>query len=267
MAIICWGNLAKSADDTERIEQSIQAYVEDHDENVNAHQVYGSSLYMHRVNEILDHLDGSVNLQKLPIDKIIVISSFESTDMWFYQGSFAHSLFNLYLIMGGAKNMAYLYTGDFTNSDSIKLDFSKNPAFQTSVAIPQDADQEVFIIAGIEPTEGARLKGLFPTISVDDSFGFKVVDDALYAYWTKSGVVHTQSIAGIDITNLNIYRAVYYSSTPKIEFYVNGVLKYTATANLPDTNNNFLFDYSIFNTVGNGDRDLHMADFWLQMDR
>jgi len=60
MAIICWGNLAKSADDTQRIEQAIQGYVEDHNENVNAHQIEGSSLYMHRVNSELDHLAESV---------------------------------------------------------------------------------------------------------------------------------------------------------------------------------------------------------------
>jgi hypothetical protein len=55
MPIICWGNLAKSADDTERIEQSIQGYVEGHDENPNAHMGADYSLGAHRLQTMLDH--------------------------------------------------------------------------------------------------------------------------------------------------------------------------------------------------------------------
>ena len=60
MAIICWGNLAKSADDTERIEQAIQGYVEDHNENVNAHMGEGYALGAHRLQTVLDHPYGSI---------------------------------------------------------------------------------------------------------------------------------------------------------------------------------------------------------------
>lgn len=60
MTIICWGNLAKSADDTQRIEQSIQAYVEAHDENVNAHMGADYSLGAHRLQNTLDHPYGSI---------------------------------------------------------------------------------------------------------------------------------------------------------------------------------------------------------------
>ncbi len=69
MAIICWGNLAKAADETTRIEESISDYVERHDENVNAHQVYGSSLYMHRIQDELDHKFGSVDFKWLALNK------------------------------------------------------------------------------------------------------------------------------------------------------------------------------------------------------
>ena len=60
MPIICWGNLAKSADDTQRIEQAIQAYVEEHDENVNAHMGENYSLGAHRLQAVLDHPYGSI---------------------------------------------------------------------------------------------------------------------------------------------------------------------------------------------------------------
>lgn len=60
MSIICWGNLAKSADDTLRIEQSIQDYVESHDENPNAHMGPDYALGAHRLQEALDHPYGSI---------------------------------------------------------------------------------------------------------------------------------------------------------------------------------------------------------------
>ena len=61
MAIICWGNLAKSADDTTRVEQSIHHYVQTHDENPNAHMGADYSLGGHRLQVELDHPPNSVN--------------------------------------------------------------------------------------------------------------------------------------------------------------------------------------------------------------
>ncbi|MCX6826885.1 MAG: hypothetical protein NTV06_06445, partial [candidate division Zixibacteria bacterium] len=46
---------AKSADDTQRIEQAIQEYVEGHDENPNAHMGAEYSLGSHRLQTLLDH--------------------------------------------------------------------------------------------------------------------------------------------------------------------------------------------------------------------
>ena len=60
MPIVCWGNLAKSADSTQRIEQSIQAYLEGHDENPNAHMGTDYALGAHRLQTTLDHPYNSV---------------------------------------------------------------------------------------------------------------------------------------------------------------------------------------------------------------
>ncbi|MFA6335629.1 MAG: right-handed parallel beta-helix repeat-containing protein [Bacteroidales bacterium] len=56
MTVVCWGNLAKSADSVQRIEQSIQAYIEGHDENPNAHMGADYSLGAHRLQTEIDHL-------------------------------------------------------------------------------------------------------------------------------------------------------------------------------------------------------------------
>jgi len=60
MPIICWGNLAKSADDTTRIEQAIMGYIEGHDANPNAHMGEDYSLGAHRLSVEIDHLPYSI---------------------------------------------------------------------------------------------------------------------------------------------------------------------------------------------------------------
>ena len=60
MVVICWGNLAKSADDTQRIEEAIQDYLEEHDSNPNAHMGDDYSLGAHRLQTMLDHPYGSI---------------------------------------------------------------------------------------------------------------------------------------------------------------------------------------------------------------
>jgi len=60
MTIICWGNLSKSADSTQKIEGAISEYIETHDENPNAHMGADYSLGAHRLQVEIDHLPYSV---------------------------------------------------------------------------------------------------------------------------------------------------------------------------------------------------------------
>lgn len=68
MPIICWGNLAKAADDTLRIEQSISDYIEGHDENPNAHMGPDYALGAHRLQAVLDHAPDSVYPEHVNLD-------------------------------------------------------------------------------------------------------------------------------------------------------------------------------------------------------
>jgi hypothetical protein len=257
MAIICWGNLAKSADDTARIEQSMQDYVEGHNINVNAHQVEGSSLYMHRVNEKLDHLEGSVGLQYLPLDKKFGFSFFESLDGWQVSDvtkCLAHVL--------GARLLAYYGTTvwinayPYTASPAVRP--SKNPLFQTTVRLVTNTFQEIFFGAGAHFSEVNN-----------DCWGFRIVDAICYAYWTSNGTVYSQELAGVTVGEFNCYRARIDSTLGEMYFYVNGVLKYTATSNLPVVETSIYFEYFLENTAGAGgdNRFLYPVDWMFQQDR
>jgi hypothetical protein len=255
MPIVCWGNLAKSADDTQRIEQAIQAYTEDHNENVNAHQIEGSSLYMHRVNEILDHLDGSIGLQKLSDTKFSIITGFESLDCWAYQRIAIVKLL-------GTKLQTYAFT-PFESylitpwwAGPVKLNFSKNSFFQTTVAFVENTAQLAYILAGAYPAKNS-----------DDSYGYKIDDEKIYAFWTKEGTEYTEEISGIDILELNILGASFDATAQKIDFKVNGVLKYTATENLPITTNDQLFSYWLQADVEAAIKGMYVIDLHFEEDR
>ena len=256
MAIICWGNLAKSADDTQRIEQSIQAYVEDHDENVNAHQVYGSSLYMHRVNEILDHLDGSLRMQHFPLDQIIGIGSFESFDGWNTYGLANPGMLGALLrpTTAGINDYAYLYPKGYAGAN-FTFDPMKNPIFQTTVLIGNNTNQLIYIVAG-----DAVIDNPFTAV------GFKISSGTMYAFWMKDSVEHTSEITGVTMIGVHCFRIKVDSSVPSIEFYVDGELKYTATTDIPVDAPNILCSYYIKN-LSDALRTIWPIDWFFQQDR
>jgi len=254
MAIVCWGNLGKAANDNQRIEQSIQEYVEGHNENVNAHQQEGSVLYMHRVQEKLDHRFGSIDLRYLTMSKVLMLSTFESVDGWAISGSFTAALFAAHLHTTAVNgNESYAF---FTNAiESFIFDCAKNPFFQTSLFFNYDTLQHAYFGVGDIAHQWCQ-----------DGFGFKVVNGNLYACVVIGGIESYNSISGIDLTTLNIYRAEMNSADAKIEFYVNGVLKHTEITDIPvDTAEPFIEYY--IKTDSAAERRIYIVDLLFMQDR
>lgn len=254
MAIICWGSLAKSADDTQKIEQSIQDYVEGHNENPNAHQIEGSSLYMHRINEILDHEIGSVEFKFLPKNKRYAMSMFESLDGWTTHGSCVAGIFGARI---QNNNGATPYKGWITASPYTglpALQFTKNPFFQTTVRITGTTNQKFYIGTSAQIQEVEH-----------DGFGFYIEDLTLYAYWKGAGGVHTVEITGIAINDFVCYRAEMDSTNGKINYYVNGDLKYTAETDMPVSDSPVYFQYYVEGTNSNTVY-IYPIDFIFQQD-
>ena len=254
MPIICWGNLAKSADDVQKIEEGMQEYVERHNENPNAHQVEGSSLYMHRANEIMDHPAGSVDLRHLSEDKIIVFTAFESIDGWNKVGNASTLLCEAHIYtdaVADSVSRLAIYDSSLNNL----LNFSKDLFFQTTVYFHDLEYNDCFFGFGCYGADFGY-----------DSFGFKVEDADVKAYWTKNNVAYSSLLSGIDIDQRNVYRAYNDLEAGKIYFYVNGVLKYTAEANLPVVTNAYVFSYYL-QTLDDVALHMYMADLYFEIGR
>jgi len=254
MPVICWGNLAKSADDTQKIEQSMQDYVENHNENVNAHQVYGSSLYMHRIEALLDHQFGSVDFRFLSLTKSFLFTAFESTDGWSKYGTFTAYIFGAELITTADQNdKAIAFVESRSGLTAITL--SKNPFFQTSFVLPLTTNQLIYAAAG-------DMTGM----EDGDAFGFKISNGTLYAFVRDGATIYQTEITGITLTELNVYRAYFDYDEQKVYFYVNGVLKHTESAH-PPNNGSAIFFTLYVKTLTTATRSLFVSDLLFMQDR
>lgn len=161
----------------------------------------------------------NVNLGALFYNKRYIYTAFDSIDGWtkYFVGTGTAGGF-----LGEMQLQTTAATNDLSDIhcevavEGEAVNFSKNPYFQTSVKFGYITNQVGFFING----------------GTEDSFGFKVTDGTLVAVWYKTGTEYTSAITGITLTNWNTYKAVYTSGS-KIDFYVNDILKATATTNLP----------------------------------
>ena len=251
---IVWDLLTKKVDDLTTIVEQIAADILTHNLDPSAHGQVDEAIEVHRTNDELDHIDGSISLKKLLSSSYLVFTCFEEIGNWQIAGNHLTNVFG-----------AGLWTLDVVNDTSealmwdvgtVKLmDFSKNPFFQTTVYFKQDTEQLAYFGCG-------RLSAA-PTW---DSFGFKIVDDTLYSWHTSNQVEFTTEIAGITLTDHNVFRAYIDSTKGELYFYVNGVLKVTVDSDLPTDSTEFMFFYSL-KTTETERKYMRFCDLLLEVNR
>jgi len=257
MAVLNWGDLTKSQEDGETIEEAIARLIAVHNADEESHLAEGQSLESHKASEVIDHLAGSViedkigdqevSNEKFKFNQFKLESYFESIDAWTSgvggTASLTEGLASLLLSTGTTINSWLRLNGEaWTEGDAV--DYLKNPRFITIARTMSVTDQEIYLIAGSWDLDG---------------FGFYIEDGTLYAIHIKDGTEYKTDISsGITVTDWHRYKAIYTSGS-KIEFYVDDVLKTTHSTNLPEDGAdsadelNF-FSYRIQNTATSNKR-------------
>jgi hypothetical protein len=82
MSTDVWGLLPKSQDDDETIEEAINRLISAHEADPEAHTGENEAIAVHRENDIIDHLAGSVKADKLTMTEYELFDSFASVDAW-----------------------------------------------------------------------------------------------------------------------------------------------------------------------------------------
>ena len=229
-----WGQVPKEQNDSQLISEAITAAIVDHEADPEAHQGDGESLQNHKSDEVIDHPAESIVEDKyepfsipisiLDMSKLIVQPQIESTDYWtkYAVGEDNSSAgIGSYALDIGPTNNNYIYLNMMCPISYINFG-AKNPLVEMSMKFTTTTAQTIFFGCGNSNT-------------ASNFFGFKVINSTLYAYWCNGSTTETHSIGSITSNTIHKYRAAMTSGT-KIDFYIDNVLVYTGTVNLPSAN-------------------------------
>ena len=91
MALPNWGQLQKSQDDSETIEQAIARLIAVHNGESTSHLGTGESLEAHRQAEVIDHPEGSIPTDKYSTAEVVFPFNLTSATLWTRTGIFVSS--------------------------------------------------------------------------------------------------------------------------------------------------------------------------------
>lgn len=161
-----------------------------------------------------------------------------------------------YYVTIGAAGSPYLYSTlpAFNSTSSTGLEFadigSKAISIKTRVAFVDSGD--TFLAFGFSSMAAVTAIAVDKADTTYDSarFFYDSSSNKLYSVTSKAGVGATSNeITGITIANANIYQIDFTSSA--INFYVNGVLKFSHTTNIPNGTTKVRIAFGgLFNTSG-----------------
>lgn len=232
MALPVWGNLEKSQIDNEKIEEAIARLIQAHEDDPDAHIEIGESLQSHKAAEIIDHLVASIIADKIavrniPIEKIdydhfTLQFNWDTIDGWIDDivGGGLISPYIGSLRMTSGNNLgdyAHLHCEAFSEGDAVN--YLKNPRFVTSVILYARTGGFGYFFAGSLDSNG---------------FGFRQAANKLQAVVVLDSVVFAADLVTIPEAWTKYRLEAVYTSGEKIEFYVNGVLEYTKSSDLPE---------------------------------
>ena len=225
MAVLNWGDLTKSQEDDETIEEAIARLIAAHNDDEEAHLDTGQSLESHKAAEIIDHLassvirdkilDGVITMDKWARDYYICMPALNTTEGWATAGTIAYEVFSRGISTTAVlNNIAYSYAGSDT---AISMNYQYDFFGQFVCDFHYKTNQLAYI--GFGETDYLSGEGSF--------IGFRIEDAKIYAvyYHDVTGAVEYElECEDIDIYNNNIFSIKYTATTKKIEWFINGDL-------------------------------------------
>lgn len=242
MAEPTWGALEKSGADPETIEDAIVRLIEAHNDDALAHTEPSQSIGVHKTQGVVDHPElsivhdklapYSIDLNQFVADEYMIFTNFDSIDGWngndFDSGGIiSTNILGLWLRAGGGIGRRTIVTTESVGGVN-HVNFAKKMMFHTPVKVQRDTNQTIYLTVGDEK-----------------NFGFKIIDNTLYAVHDDNISESTTVISGITITDWNVYKAVFDPDAGEIYFYVNEVLKATHDTDLPTGSDSFIYRYQV----------------------
>lgn len=225
MAVLNWGDLTKSQEDPETIEEAIARVIEEHNEDEESHLSAGQSLEAHKSADVIDHPPGSIVADKKSYIEVKYESNFDSIDS-FAKGGDVSSEFNaalLYIEQGGTLE-SYLFGA---SAISTGIDLSATEWLFQEVGFLDKTTEKFELALGVTGNS-------FTPGSVEHVGAYFHLDgNNLYAKINPPvGDTVSEDLGVFDLTNPHIFRIHNNLESGFVEFYVDGVL--VASLEWPD---------------------------------
>jgi len=219
MTLPLWGQLEKSQDDNESVEDAIVRLIAVHEADPDSHLGVGESLEMHKAEDVIDHKIGSVLVDKMSYTEDITELNFESLDGLGINGDVDISdgpRLSLY-IETGAVEFSQAYTTLAYGADY--LDFTRDMLFQFSaVNIYGMSNFNAFFVFGSYYASGDH-----------EGMGFVWNNTVVKGFVRGDGATNYTADLSIDNTFSHVFRVQWDAILKKAYFYIDGVLKATIT--------------------------------------
>ena len=228
---VVWGQLPKAQDDATTIDDAISAAIVAHEGDPTAHLGAGESLEVHRANEIIDHLAGSVLRDKLDFSRFIIDDYFVSIDAWTKTAGVTLPVVGQMQIISASTGTAYHFAvtawGD--GQEDWARQFN-NPV--DDVLLRLSTMSGILAYWGVSDYEDVL------------GYGWVVRGGSLYAwYYDDDENLHEYQLAGVDCTKFHSYRTS-SDSLGNIIWFIDGVQIYSVV-NLDSRGFDFVYGFYI----------------------
>ncbi len=225
-----WGEMTKTQDNPQTINQAIDAAISAHEADPESHMGVGESIENHRVNDIIDHPAYSVIDDKIKVDKYLIQDWFSSLDGYNKSGNYFNYIGFLQLYTTTSLNNATNIYAPADDVFSLAADISKNPIFETVAVLSGHANFT------------ARFG--FGEMGDDNGVGFEINKSTAFVVWHDTNPEeHKISIPMIALGELHKFRVV-FTSGDVIQWYIDNVLVYQLNISQLDVQNSQGWIYS-----------------------
>ena len=220
MVLPNWGQLQKSLDDPETIEEAIVRLIAQHNEEPESHLQEGQSLHNHSHNDVIDHPAFSVPQEKFSLTDSAIDYLFTNGSVWDTNGTFTSTTQDVSVYVAEVTEddpgRAILYTRNFTlaSPDITGVDYSFSQLLSTFNQLNSFLDILFGWGSGDDLDEG-----------VTDGLYFRYSDDELTGEYKTFSTTLTTSPLSVSSSRLSGAFAIYVDYVAEtVAFYYDSTL-------------------------------------------
>lgn len=207
-----WGYLPKDQIDPTTVDQEIDLKIIDHEADPDAHLEVGESLQSHKASEIIDHVVGSVLIDKLSKTEMFATILFESLDGFTITGYVYNDIFPGCYCSVDYGGVAEAKAISNTEIPLVFLTQSVDLLFQTTIRFDfTNTHYHAFF---------GYLGGYYTT---DFVFGFRVADGVLFCQYYDLTYNYSFEVTGIDLSVDHVFRVQYNATSKIVTWYIDGI--------------------------------------------